>query len=148
MATLSYYIPVSDIETLFPSADLASFVIAVSEMARVWPVKTLELLFLLLNEGRAPSQNCADMNINYHQKRQYITSSSALVLCREALTPAWPTCAGGGWKTRRSFKHWPGQFTAGVLKSYNCSAVARDKKNQPKGLWRAEESNPGCNQSC
>ena len=56
MATLSYNIPVSGVETLFLSADLASFVIAVSEMA---------LLSLLLNEGRTPSQNSADININY-----------------------------------------------------------------------------------
>ena len=35
VATLSYNIPISEIETLFLSADLASFVVAVSEMARV-----------------------------------------------------------------------------------------------------------------
>ena len=35
VATLSYNIPVSEVETLFLSADLASFVTAVSEMVRV-----------------------------------------------------------------------------------------------------------------
>ena len=35
VATLSYNIPVSEVETFFLSADLASLVVAVSEMARV-----------------------------------------------------------------------------------------------------------------
>ena len=41
----------------FLCANLASPVVAVSKMA---PVKTSELL---LSKGRAPSQNCADINI-------------------------------------------------------------------------------------
>ena len=35
VATLSYNILVSEVESLFLSADMASFVLAVSEMARV-----------------------------------------------------------------------------------------------------------------
>ena len=35
VATPSYNIPISEVQSLFLSADLASFVVAVSEMARV-----------------------------------------------------------------------------------------------------------------
>ena len=90
VATLSYNIPISKVDTLFLSADLASFVVAVSEMARVWPVKTSELLSLLLNEGRALSQNRADININYYQKRQYITIIMKNVYVIQTLTKATP----------------------------------------------------------
>ena len=128
MATLSHNIPVSKVETLLPSCRSGVIVVAVSEMVPLWPVKTSKLLPLLLSEGRAPSQNSADININYYQKRQYITSSSALALCREALTPTWPTCAGGGWKTRRSFNIAQDNSRREFWKA-NCSASPRDKKN-------------------
>ena len=65
----------------FLCADLASLVVAASEMVPVRHVKTSELLSLLLSEGRGPSQNCADININYYHKRWYTTSSPALALC-------------------------------------------------------------------
>ena len=166
VATLSYNIPVSKVETLlwaylisgmgrpvpeiryapyFLCVELASLVVAVSETAPAWPVKISELLSLLLSKGRAPSQNCADININYYQKRQYTTSSSALALCREALTPAWPTCVGGGWKTRRWFKTLPKQISGGSFEKLTATQCPEPRK---KGLWRAGGSNPGCNQSC
>ena len=76
----------------FLCADLASLVVAASEMAPVQHVKTSELLSLLLSEGRGPSQNCADININYYHKRFYTTSSPAL----DYANPSWPTCVHGG----------------------------------------------------
>ena len=53
----------------FLCADLASLVVVASEMAPAQHVKTSEFLSLLLSEGRGPSQNCADININYYHKR-------------------------------------------------------------------------------
>ena len=58
--------------------------------------------------GRAPSQNCADININYYQTRQYTTSSSVLALCCKALTPAWPTCVGCNEKHVGDSKRYKG----------------------------------------
>ena len=92
----------------------------------VRPVKTSELLSLLLSEGRAPSQNCADININYYQKRQYTASSSALALCREALTPFMAYLRG--WRIVSDSRNIAQGNSRREFCKAVCSAMFRGKK--------------------